>query len=84
VANPDAVGARVSWQAGDLKRYVHKVAGGGYLSSHDPRLVLGIGRRTKIDSIEIKWPPPSTRVDRFTNLPIDRYITIVEGKGISN
>jgi hypothetical protein len=83
VANPDAVGAKVSWQAGDFKRHVYKVAGGGYLSSHDPRLVLGIGGRTKIDSIEIKWPPPSTRVERFTNLPIDRYITIVEGKGIS-
>ena len=83
VANPDAVGAKVSWQAGDFKRHMYKVAGGGYLSSHDPRLVLGIGGRTKIDSIEIKWPPPSTRVDRFANLPIDRYITIVEGKGIS-
>ena len=84
VANPDAVGATVSWQAGDLKRRVYKVAGGGYLSCHDPRVVLGIGPRTKVDSIEVKWPPPSTRVDRFTNLPIDRYITIVEGKGITN
>jgi len=82
VANPDAVGARVAWQAGDLKRYVYKVAGGGYLSAHDPRVVLGVGRRTKIDWIEVKWPPPSSRVDRFTQLPIDRYITIEEGKGI--
>jgi len=83
VANPDAVGAKVSWQAGDFKRHIYKVAGGGYLSSHDPRLVLGIGARTRIDSLEIKWPPPSNRVDRFTNLPIDRYITIVEGKGVT-
>jgi hypothetical protein len=82
VANPDAVGATVTWQAGDLKRHVYKIAGGGYLSCHDPRVVLGIGRRTKIDWIEVKWPPPSARVDRFTNLPIDRYISIVEGKGI--
>lgn len=82
VANPDAVGATVTWQAGDLKRRFYKVAGGGYLSCHDPRVVLGIGRRTKIDWVEVKWPPPSTRVDRFTILPIDRYITIVEGKGI--
>jgi len=82
VANPDAVGANVTWQAGDLKRHVYKVAGGGYLSCHDPRLILGTGSRTKIDWVEVKWPPPSTRVDRFTRLPIDRYITIVEGKGI--
>ena len=82
VANPDAVGASVTWQAGDLKRHIYRVAGGGYLSCHDPRLILGIGSRTKIDSVEVKWPPPSTRVERFTRLPIDRYITIVEGKGI--
>ena len=83
VANPDAVGAKVSWQAGDLKRYIYKVSGGGYLSAHDPRLVLGIGPRTKFDWIEVKWPAPSTRVDRFTHLPVDRYITIVEGRRIT-
>ncbi len=81
-ANPDAVGATITWQAGDLNRHVYKVAGGGYLSCHDPRLVLGIGPRTKMDWIEVKWPAPSSRVDRFTSLPIDRYITIVEGEGI--
>ena len=34
----------------------------------------------KVDWLEVKWPQPSTRVDRFTDLPIDRYITIVEGQ----
>ena len=36
---------------------------------------------TKLDWLEIKWPQPSGRVERFTDLPIDRYVTIVEGKG---
>jgi enediyne biosynthesis protein E4 len=79
--NPDAIGAHVTFQAGDLKRTRMKVGGGSYLSSHDPRIVLGIGKRTKIDSVEVKWPLPSGAVERFTNLPIDRYITIVEGQG---
>ena len=79
-ANIDAVGARVSYQAGDLKRSRMKVGGGSYLSSHDPRLVLGIGQRTKIDWIEIKWPEPSGLVQRVVDLPIDRYITIHEGQ----
>ena len=52
-ANRDAVGARISWQAGDLKRTRLKVGGGSYLSSHDPREVLGIGARSKIDRLEI-------------------------------
>ena len=77
--NPDAIGARIIWQAGDLKRSRLKVGGGSYLSSHDPREVLGIGPRTKIDKLEIHWPLPSGRVETFTDLPIDRYITIVEG-----
>jgi hypothetical protein len=80
-ANPDAVGARVSYQSGDLKRGRMKVGGGSYLSAHDPRMVLGLGQRKKIDSLEVKWPQPSGLVERFTDLPVDRYITIVEGQG---
>ncbi|PYU17225.1 MAG: hypothetical protein DMG37_00535 [Acidobacteria bacterium] len=43
---------------------------------------MGIGPRTKIEWLEIHWPQPSDRVETFTDLPIDRYITIVEGSGI--
>jgi hypothetical protein len=80
-SNIDAVGARLTYQSGDLKRERMKVGGGSFLSSHDPRMVLGIGPRHNIDWLEIKWPAPSGKVERFTNLPIDRYITIVEGSG---
>ncbi len=79
-ANIDAIGARVSYQAGDMKRSRMKVGGGSFLSYHDPRIVLGIGQRTKIDLLEINWPQPSGLKQRFTDLPIDRYITIVEGQ----
>ena len=58
-----------------------KVGGGSFLSSHDPRLVLGIGKRTKVDWVEVKWPLPSGVVERFENLPVDRYVTLVEGNG---
>jgi hypothetical protein len=30
----------------------------------------------------VKWPAPSAKTEKFTDLPIDRYITIVEGEGI--
>jgi enediyne biosynthesis protein E4 len=82
-SNPDAVGARITWYAQDLKRTRFKTGGGSYLASHDPREVLGIGKRTKIDRLEVRWPQPSDKVETFTKLPIDRYITIVEGKGIT-
>lgn len=80
-ANCDAIGARITWKAADLKRCTSKVGGGSYLSSHDPRMVLGIGARSELNWIEVKWPRPSKLVERFTNLPIDRYITLTEGEG---
>jgi hypothetical protein len=80
-ANIDAVGTRLTYASGDFKRQRYKAGGGSYLAAHDPRMVLGIGKRSKIDWLEIKWPQPSGAKQRFTNLPIDRYITIVEGEG---
>jgi len=80
-ANVDAVGAVVSYQAGDLKRRRVKISGGSFLSSHDPRLVLGLGQSAKIDWLEVRWPQPGGGVERFHDLPMDRYVTITEGQG---
>ena len=79
-SNPDAIGARLTYQADDLRRSHLKVGGGSYLSSHDPRVVLGLGHRSKIDWLEVKWPAPSAVVQRFTELPVGRYVTITEGE----
>lgn len=81
--NRDAVGTRLTWSAGGVKRSRLKTGGGSYLSSHDPRMVLGIGQAEKIDWLEIKWAGPSTRVERLTDVPVGRYVTITEGKGIT-
>jgi enediyne biosynthesis protein E4 len=80
--NRDAVGARLTWSVGGVKGTRLKTAGGSYLSSHDPREVIGLGTATKVDWIEIRWPAPSTRVDRLEAVPVDSYLRVVEGKGI--
>ena len=80
--NKDAIGARITWSAGGVKRTRLKTGGGSYLSSHDPRDILGLGATGRVDWVEIRWPQPSGRVERFTDLPLDRYIRIVEGKAI--
>ena len=54
--------------------------GGSYLSSHDPREILGVGSAAKIDSIEIRWP--SGKVDRLVNPPMNKYVKVVEGTGL--
>jgi hypothetical protein len=56
--------------------------GGSYLSSHDPREVLGIATATEINELEIHWPAPSKQVEKLTHLAPNRYIHIVEGKGV--
>jgi len=80
-ANRDAVGAHITWSAGGVERTRMKNGGGSYLSAHDPREVLGIGSAAKVDWLEVRWPRPSDRVERFTDLPVDTYVRITEGKG---
>jgi enediyne biosynthesis protein E4 len=82
--NRDAIGARIIWSVGGKKYSRLKNGAGSYLSSHDPRQVLGLGTASKIDWLEIHWPAPSTAVEKLAaTLPVDHYTTIVEGKGIS-
>jgi len=80
-ANRDAIGARLTYQAGDLRRHRMQVGGGSFLSSHDPRILLGLGSHAKVDCVEVKWPGPSELVERFTDLPVDKYVKLVEGSG---
>jgi hypothetical protein len=79
-SNPAAVGAVLTWQAGGIKRSRLKTGGGSYLASHDPREILGLGRARIVDSLEIRWP--SGKVDKFSNLPVNTYLKLIEGEGI--
>jgi hypothetical protein len=78
-SNSAAVGAIITWTADGVKRSRLKTSGGSYLASHDPREILGIGKAAKVESLEIKWP--SGKVDKLTNLPVNKYIKVVEGEG---
>ncbi len=61
--------------------HVEQSKGGmSYMSASDPRIHFGLGKRTKIESLEITWP--SGQVDRLTNVPINQIISVKEGTGI--
>jgi hypothetical protein len=79
-SNPAAAGAVITWQSGTVKRSRLKTGGGSYLSSHDPREILGVGAATKIDAVEIRWP--SGKVDRLTKPPLNTYVKVLEGSGL--
>jgi hypothetical protein len=80
--NVDAIGAKITWTAGPLTRSLFKTSGGSFLSSHDPRMVMGLGANNRVDRLDVRWPLPSGKVETFKDLQADRYVTIVEGEGI--
>ena len=80
--NRDAIGARVKVVSGDLTQWDESHAGGSYLSSNDPRLHFGLGKKTNVDLVEIHWP--DGKVEAVRNIPVDNFLTIEEGKGITH
>jgi hypothetical protein len=76
--NPDAIGAVIVWSAGGKIFSRLKTGGGSYLSSSDPREILGVGKNT-IDWVEVRWPLPSRSVDRVVHPRMNQYIEISEG-----
>ena len=75
--NRSAVGAVVTVSAADLVQRAERRAGDSYLSNSDPRLHFGLGTRTTVDSVEVRWPNGS--VQRFREIPANTLVTIVEG-----
>jgi hypothetical protein len=75
-SNSAAVGAVITWQVGTVKRSRLKTGGGSYLSSHDPREILGVGTATKVDWIDIRWP--SGKISRLTNPSLNKYLKVTE------
>ena len=79
-ANRDAVGARVKIAAGDLVQVDEVRSGASYISHSDLRLHFGLGARTKIDSIEVRWPGGA--VERIAGAPANKILTVKEGQGL--
>ncbi len=61
-ANRDAIGARVKLLAGDLTLVDEVHSGRGYQSDYGRRLHFGLGKREKIDRVEVHWPGGRTNV----------------------
>lgn len=75
-----AISAKVTVTAGGKKQvYVNQWAT-SYLSNNDPRLHIGLGNRNSIEMLEISWSDGKKEV--YRNIACDRYISILEGKGI--
>jgi tetratricopeptide (TPR) repeat protein len=76
-SNRDAVGARVTIEAGGRRQVADRFGGGSYQSASDPRLHFGLGSSTRVDAVEVRWP--AGRVDHLRDLPADHVYRIREG-----
>jgi len=75
--NREGLGARVTvTDAAGGKQIFDVTRAGSYLSSNDPRVIVGLGTASGVRSIEIRWPGGKTQT--IANPPLDRYHTIVE------
>ena len=54
-SNRDSIGARVTLTLGDESQTREVHVGYSYLSSNDPRLLFGLGDRTVVDRLHIRW-----------------------------
>ncbi|MGQ9592517.1 MAG: CRTAC1 family protein [Planctomycetota bacterium] len=75
-SNRDGIGARVTVRAGDLVLVEERKSAASYISQNDPRLHFGLGSRTKVDAIEVRWP--SGRSQRLLDVRADEILDIVE------
>ncbi len=79
-SNRDGIGASLKLTSEGFVQVEQAKGGMSYMSANDPRIHFGLGKRTKIDSLEITWP--SGQKDVLRNVAADQIIAVKEGSGI--
>ena len=79
-AKRDAYGARVEVRRRNAAPIWRRVrADGSYLSANDPRILIGLGNNTDIESLTVHWP--DGKQESFPIPPQKRYTTLTQGTG---
>ncbi len=80
-SNRSALGARIRAviiEDGAQRSVYRTVGSGGSFGANPLRQHLGLGRAEKIESLEVLWPSTG-KTQVFRDIPLDRYVQIVEG-----
>ena len=80
--NRDAVGARVRVVAGELVQIDEVHSGRGYQSHFGSRLHFGLGARTGVERIEVRWPGGLN--ETWRDVAADQLVTLTEGSGTAD
>jgi len=76
-SNRDGIGARIKVLAGDLTLIDEVHSGRGYQSHYGMYPHFGLGQRTRVDRIEVRWIGGGT--DVLEGVEVDRPLQITEG-----
>jgi enediyne biosynthesis protein E4 len=79
-SNRDGIGAVVRVESRSGKQSNRVRSGSSYCSQSDLALTFGLGQDTSVSAVEIEWP--SGTKQRFTNLPVNQFVTIDETRGV--
>jgi enediyne biosynthesis protein E4 len=80
-SNRDGIGAKVTLKLSNQTKLWSMVkSGSSYCSQSELPLTFGLGKADRVSSIEVAWP--SGRVDVASDVNVNQFITIQEGKGI--
>lgn len=79
ICNRDAIGARVTLDAGErhLSRSVYSAQ--GFMCGSSRRLHFGLGPAVQVDRVEVRWPDGAR--ETFGSLAADARYRIVQGEG---
>lgn len=84
-SNRDAVGASVTLEAGGEKFTRLVSAGSGFASQQSARLYFGLGDKTEVDTMTVRWP--NGRIQKFSKernqiIAVRQLVRITEGQEI--
>jgi hypothetical protein len=80
-SNRDALGARVTLEAGGVSQLRDVRSSGGHSTNQTSRVVhFGLAGNTEIDSLMIRWPA-GAGIETVTGLEVDHRYRVVQGSG---
>ena len=80
-SNRSGIGTRVKCVTGDHQQIDEVRSGGSFMSQSDLRLHFGLGKSTRVDRLEVRWP--DGKVETFRDLDVDQLFQVQEEKGIT-
>ena len=78
-SNRDGIGARITVRAGNRLLVDEVRSGSSYDSNSDMRIHFGLGKETRLDSVEVRWPSGLT--EKFEKITADKINELKEGSG---